>query len=107
MLMLFSLYCDMCDVFIEAQGGLQAIDVLASLLLVFLLQFVLLVMSKIICNADNNSNLLIPMIFCGTHKSVTLGFPIMQTMFGGLSHHMFFSLLYYFTMQRKCLWPCY
>lgn len=33
MLMLFSLYCDMCDVFIEAQGGLQAIDVLASLLL--------------------------------------------------------------------------
>lgn len=61
---------------------------------VFILQFILLVISKIICNADNNSTLLIPMIFCGTHKSVTLGklFDILSLNFSMISHTKFVFL---------------
>lgn len=38
MLMIFALFCDMCDVFIKAQAGLQTFDVFSSLVLGIILR---------------------------------------------------------------------
>ncbi|XP_044739282.1 sodium/bile acid cotransporter 7-B-like [Chrysoperla carnea] len=88
-LLLFIIYTTFCDTFMTHEMGLSAIDILVTIVLVLVLQILMMAMSYSI--ASNFPKLFSPsevvaIIFCSTHKSLTLGIPILRIMFHGYSH---------------------
>ncbi|KAF2900778.1 hypothetical protein ILUMI_05408 [Ignelater luminosus] len=86
--LLFVIYTTFCDTFHNPDTGLYATDILVTMILVLLIQMFLLLLSfsfakslKYFTPAD-----VVCAMFCSTHKSLTLGIPILRIMFHGLSH---------------------
>lgn len=86
--LLFVIYTTFCDTFHTPETGLNASDILVTMILVMLIQMLLLAISfsfarslRYFTPAD-----VVCAMFCSTHKSLTLGIPILRIMFHGLSH---------------------
>ncbi|KAJ8980370.1 hypothetical protein NQ317_009364 [Molorchus minor] len=95
--LLFVIYTTFCDTFLVPETGLSALDVLFTifsaigivLVSVFLLQITLLVISFKISRYPKrlfSPPDIIAAVFCSTHKSLTLGIPILRIMFHGYAH---------------------
>ncbi|KAL1489360.1 hypothetical protein ABEB36_014273 [Hypothenemus hampei] len=87
--LLFVIYTTFCDTFLVPETGLSALDVIFTIFSVMLLQVVLLTLSFKIANYFKQSfhpSDVIAIVFCATHKSLTLGIPILRIMFHGYSH---------------------
>ncbi|KAJ8916607.1 hypothetical protein NQ315_000252 [Exocentrus adspersus] len=87
--LLFVIYTTFCDTFLVPETGLSALDVIFTVFSVLLLQITLMVISfkasrylKKLFSAQD----IIAIVFCSTHKSLTLGIPILRIMFHGYSH---------------------
>ncbi|KAI4454841.1 solute carrier family 10 member 7 [Holotrichia oblita] len=87
--LLFVVYTTFCDTFMTADIGLDAVDVLITVALVLFIHFILIVISFRCAwyfrNYFNASDV-VAITFCSTHKSLTLGIPILRLMFQGYSH---------------------
>ncbi|XP_060533438.1 sodium/bile acid cotransporter 7-like [Cylas formicarius] len=86
--LLFVIYTTFCDTFLVPETGLSALDVIITIFSVLLLQIALIILSfkaaassKFFSPSD-----IIAVVFCSTHKSLTLGIPILRIMFHGYSH---------------------
>ncbi|XP_072388187.1 sodium/bile acid cotransporter 7-B-like isoform X2 [Diabrotica undecimpunctata] len=87
--LLFVIYTTFCDTFLVPETGLSALDVLFTIFSVLLMQLSLMMISfslANICIKYFNPQDIIAIIFCSTHKSLTLGIPILRIMFHGYSH---------------------
>ncbi|KAJ8967029.1 hypothetical protein NQ314_003146 [Rhamnusium bicolor] len=87
--LLFVIYTTFCDTFLVPETGLSALDVLFTVFSVLILQITLMWLSfkmsryfKQFFTAQD----VIAIVFCSTHKSLTLGIPILRIMFHGYSH---------------------
>ncbi|KAF5303292.1 hypothetical protein FQA39_LY10031 [Lamprigera yunnana] len=86
--LLFVIYTTFCDTFNIPETGLTASDILVTMFLVLLIQVLLLTISFVcakLCKHFTPADVVSAM-FCSTHKSLTLGIPILRIMFHGLSH---------------------
>lgn len=87
--LLFIIYSTFCDTFISPELGITAVDVLVTVLLVLFLQVLMTTVCYLVTSsfprfftpADT-----VAVLFCSTHKSLTLGIPILRIMFHGYSH---------------------
>ncbi|XP_050504397.1 sodium/bile acid cotransporter 7-B-like isoform X1 [Diabrotica virgifera virgifera] len=87
--LLFVIYTTFCDTFLVPETGLSALDVLFTVFSVLLMQLSLMMISFHLANMFIkyfNPQDIIAIIFCSTHKSLTLGIPILRIMFHGYSH---------------------
>jgi sodium/bile acid cotransporter 7 len=103
--LLFVIYTTFCDTFETPETGLSAPDILASvfsgtrphrtkqtlrrLVLVLFMQMVLMGVSYSMAQYLHQyftAQDTVAIIFCSTHKSLTLGIPILRIMFHGYSH---------------------
>ncbi|KRT78237.1 hypothetical protein AMK59_8546 [Oryctes borbonicus] len=87
--LLFVVYTTFCDTFMTPDIGLDAIDVLITVALVLFIHFVLIVASFRIAwyfRKYFTASDVVAIAFCSTHKSLTLGIPILRLMFQGYSH---------------------
>ncbi|EFA08480.1 sodium/bile acid cotransporter 7 [Tribolium castaneum] len=87
--LLFVIYTTFCDTFETPEHHLSAADVLASVFSVLLMQIILLGLSHAIAQCFQKHFTIqdvITIIFCSTHKSLTLGIPILRILFHGYSH---------------------
>lgn len=87
--LLYVIYTTFCDTFAQHEIGLNAVDVLVTIFLVLLIQMLLLAVS--FSAAQHFDRHFSPqdvaaIVFCATHKSLTLGIPILRIMFHGFSH---------------------
>lgn len=88
-LLLFVIYTTFCDVFLVPETGLDALDVIFTIFSVLLLQIVLILFSFKIATCMTQVFTppdVIAIVFCSTHKSLTLGIPILRIMFHGYAH---------------------
>ncbi|KAF6210169.1 hypothetical protein GE061_013271 [Apolygus lucorum] len=86
--LLFIIYTTFCDAFLTHDSPMNATDILFSVILVVMLQLVFLYASfhmaqnsKWFSAAD-----VVAITFCSTHKSLTLGIPILRILYSGYSH---------------------
>ncbi|BES94512.1 solute carrier family 10 (sodium bile acid cotransporter family), member 7 [Nesidiocoris tenuis] len=86
--LLFIIYTTFCDAFLTHDSPMNALDVLFCVLLVTLLQLAFLFTSfhlaknmELFTAAD-----IVAITFCSTHKSLTLGIPILRILYSGYSH---------------------
>ncbi|CAG9767708.1 unnamed protein product [Ceutorhynchus assimilis] len=107
--LLFVIYTTFCDTFLVPETGLSALDVIFTIFSVLLLQIALIILSFKISSSMKKSFTpadVIAIVFCSTHKSLTLGkftflikvvsklnifflfsgIPILKIMFHGYSH---------------------
>ncbi|XP_044763891.1 sodium/bile acid cotransporter 7-B-like [Coccinella septempunctata] len=87
--LLFVIYTTFCDTFLVSETGLSAIDVLITVLAVLFLQISFMLISFFLSQYFSNSFTradIVSITFCSTHKSLTLGIPILRIMFQGYSH---------------------
>ncbi|XP_063930497.1 sodium/bile acid cotransporter 7-B-like [Zophobas morio] len=87
--LLFVLYTTFCDTFKTPEPHIEALDVLAAVFSVVLMQMILMGLSYSLAqyyNSDFSSQDIIAIMFCSTHKSLTLGIPILRIMFHGYAH---------------------
>ncbi|CAH1099525.1 unnamed protein product [Psylliodes chrysocephalus] len=87
--LLFVIYTTFCDTFLVPETGLSAVDVLFTVFSVLLMQIILMLASFNLANKFRKyftSQDIIAIVFCSTHKSLTLGIPILRIMFHGYSH---------------------
>ncbi|KAK9874248.1 hypothetical protein WA026_002603 [Henosepilachna vigintioctopunctata] len=87
--LLFVIYTTFCDTFLVPETGLTALDVLLTVLTVLFLQIMFMIFSFFLSQYfDKNFKRsdIVCIIFCSTHKSLTLGIPILRIMFHGYSH---------------------
>ncbi|KAF5294331.1 hypothetical protein FQR65_LT10784 [Abscondita terminalis] len=86
--LLFVIYTTFCDTFSMPEGGLTATDILSTMFLVLLMQMMLLTISFYSAKSFKffGPTDVVCAMFCSTHKSLTLGIPILRIMFYGLSH---------------------
>ncbi|XP_023310942.1 sodium/bile acid cotransporter 7-like isoform X2 [Anoplophora glabripennis] len=87
--LLFVIYTTFCDTFLVPETGLSALDVIFTVFSVLILQLTLMGLSfkisryfKRLYSAQD----VIAIVFCSTHKSLTLGIPILRIMFHGYAH---------------------
>ncbi|XP_065332910.1 sodium/bile acid cotransporter 7-like [Cloeon dipterum] len=87
--LLLVIYATFCDTFVNDAGHMDASDILFAVLFVVILQVGLMslvfsVTSKLhrwFAPAD-----VVAILFCSTHKSLTLGIPMLRILFGGYAH---------------------
>ncbi|KAK5638242.1 hypothetical protein RI129_012537 [Pyrocoelia pectoralis] len=86
--LLFIIYTTFCDTFNMPESGLIATDILLTMFIVLVVQIVLLTLSFIMAKSIQYFSPadVVCAMFCSTHKSLTLGIPILRIMFHGLSH---------------------
>ncbi|XP_019763786.2 sodium/bile acid cotransporter 7-B [Dendroctonus ponderosae] len=87
--LLFVIYTTFCDTFLVPETGLSALDVIITIFSVLLLQMILIILSFKLANWFKgmfSPAEVIAIVFCSTHKSLTLGIPILRIMFHGYSH---------------------
>lgn len=87
--LLFVIYTTFCDTFLVSETGLNALDVLITVLTVVFLQITFMLVSFFISQHFTNSFTrgdIVSIVFCSTHKSLTLGIPILRIMFQGYPH---------------------
>ncbi|XP_056633063.1 sodium/bile acid cotransporter 7-like [Diorhabda sublineata] len=87
--LLFVIYTTFCDTFLVPETGLSALDVLFTVFSVLLMQLTLMLISFNISSRFRryfSPQDIIAIVFCSTHKSLTLGIPILRIMFHGYSH---------------------
>nr|CAH7754272.1 unnamed protein product [Callosobruchus chinensis] len=87
--LLFVIYTTFCDTFLVPETGLSALDVIFTVFTVLILQIVLMYLSFKLANRFRrhfSPQDVIAIVFCSTHKSLTLGIPILRIMFHGYSH---------------------
>lgn len=101
--LLFIIYTTFCDTFNVPDAGLMATDILLTMFIVLVVQMVLLGLSftmakSLRCFSPAD---VVCAMFCSTHKSLTLGIPILRIMFHGFSHlsHISLPLLVYHPTQ--------
>ncbi|CAG9862787.1 unnamed protein product [Phyllotreta striolata] len=102
--LLFVIYTTFCDTFLVTETGLSAVDVLYTIFSVLLMQISLvLICFNVAKKFDQYYSPpdVIAIVFCSTHKSLTLGIPILRIMFHGYSHlsQISLPLLVYHPMQ--------
>ncbi|KAE8751406.1 hypothetical protein FOCC_FOCC001980 [Frankliniella occidentalis] len=92
--LLLIIYTTFCDAFTEHDAGMNPVDILVTVLLVVIIQlsvmylaWVLSGISKVFSSSDR-----IAVTFCCSHKSLTLGIPILRILFAGYSHFSSISL---------------
>nr|CAI5834622.1 unnamed protein product [Callosobruchus analis] len=87
--LLFVIYTTFCDTFLVPETGLSALDVIFTVFTVLILQISLMYLSFKLANRFRryfSPQDIIAIVFCSTHKSLTLGIPILRIMFHGYSH---------------------
>ncbi|KAL3270919.1 hypothetical protein HHI36_021425 [Cryptolaemus montrouzieri] len=87
--LLFVIYTTFCDTFLVPETGLSALDVLFTVLSVLFMQISLMLISFFMSQyftSDFRRSDIVAIVFCSTHKSLTLGIPILRIMFHGYSH---------------------
>lgn len=87
--LLFVIYTTFCDTFLVSERGLSAIDILITVLAVVFLQIIFMLLSFFTSQYFSTTFQradIVSIIFCSTHKSLTLGIPILRIMFQGYSH---------------------
>ncbi|ELU03816.1 hypothetical protein CAPTEDRAFT_155695 [Capitella teleta] len=84
--LLLIIYTTFCDTFLQPVSDVDSVDLLIVVLMVLFLQGFLLLLVFILCQhlplqlTPQDS---IACLFCSTHKSLTLGIPILKVMFEG------------------------
>lgn len=90
--LLYIIYTSFCDMFLEENYSVDAHHVLITLFLVIIIQMVLMYSSFEISNFLSQKKKyysaqdIMAITFCSTHKSLTLGMPLLKTLYGGYSH---------------------
>ncbi|XP_066144878.1 sodium/bile acid cotransporter 7-B-like [Euwallacea fornicatus] len=87
--LLFVIYTTFCDTFLVPETGLSALDVIFTIFSVLILQIILIIISFRVSDFFKtyfSAADIIAIVFCSTHKSLTLGIPILKIMFQGYSH---------------------
>lgn len=84
--LLLIIYTTFCDSFESRDYGLNAVDVLLTVFLVLLLQMLLLAACFALAEGALAPADVAAALFCATHKSLTLGVPILRIMFHGFAH---------------------
>lgn len=86
--LLFVIYTTFCDTFETPETSLSALDVLLTVFSVVFMQVVLMTISyacgKYFRRFTDKD--VVAIVFCSTHKSLTLGIPILRILFHGYSH---------------------
>ncbi|XP_073988883.1 sodium/bile acid cotransporter 7-like [Rhodnius prolixus] len=87
-LLLFIIYTTFCDAFITHDTPMNASDILITIVLVLVIQIGLLYISFHSSQRTKwyNASDVVAITFCSTHKSLTLGIPILRILFSGYSH---------------------
>ncbi|CAH1118650.1 unnamed protein product [Phaedon cochleariae] len=87
--LLFVIYTTFCDTFLVPESGMSALDVIFTVFSVLILQVILMFLSFKFASSMKkhfDAQDIIAIVFCSTHKSLTLGIPILRIMFHGYSH---------------------
>ncbi|KAG8225802.1 hypothetical protein J437_LFUL005609 [Ladona fulva] len=88
--LLFIIYSTFCDTFSgREEAGMSAHHVLSTVALVVIVQLILLYIAFAVASRLKNwfsPHDVVTILFCSTHKSLTLGVPILRVLFGGYSH---------------------
>lgn len=87
--LLFVIYTTFCDTFQYPETALTATDVLVTVFLVIFIQLILMGISFSVGKRLKNHfspEDIVAIVFCSTHKSLTLGIPILRLMFHGYAH---------------------
>lgn len=92
--LLLIIYTTFCDAFLEHDAGMDPVDILVTVMLVVILQLLLMYLAwtfsglqKMFSTPDRAA-----ITFCCSHKSLTLGIPILRILFAGYSHFSSISL---------------
>lgn len=94
LLLLFIIYTTFCDAFIAHDTPMMASDILVTVILVVFIQLAFLYASfhlSLNLHWFNPADV-VAITFCSTHKSLTLGIPILRILFSGYSHFSQISL---------------
>ena len=92
--LLLIIYTTFCDAFLEHDAGMDPVDILVTVLLVVVIQLLLMYLAWTLSGLTqmfNNSDRA-AITFCCSHKSLTLGIPILRILFAGYSHFSSISL---------------
>ncbi|XP_059482646.1 sodium/bile acid cotransporter 7-like [Neocloeon triangulifer] len=87
--LLLVIYATFCDTFINDAGHMDASDILFAILFVVLLQVGLMSLVFSITSRLHrwfSPSDVVAILFCSTHKSLTLGIPMLRILFGGYAH---------------------
>ncbi|XP_046681910.1 sodium/bile acid cotransporter 7-B-like [Homalodisca vitripennis] len=85
--LLFIIFTTFCDALKTHDIGMNASDILITVALVLLLQISLLYISFHVAELFYSpADVIITVTFCATHKSLTLGVPILRILFAGYAH---------------------
>ncbi|XP_071442057.1 sodium/bile acid cotransporter 7-like [Hetaerina americana] len=88
--LLFIIYSTFCDTFAaKEESGMNAEDVLSTLVIVLGVQIFLLYLAFAVASRFGewfSPSDVVTILFCATHKSLTLGIPMLRILFGGYSH---------------------
>ncbi|XP_034234578.1 sodium/bile acid cotransporter 7-A-like isoform X2 [Thrips palmi] len=92
--LLLIIYTTFCDAFLEHDAGMDPVDILVTVMLVVIIQLLLMYLAwnisgltKMFSTPDRAA-----ITFCCSHKSLTLGIPILRILFAGYSHFSSISL---------------
>jgi len=87
-LLLFIIYTTFCDEFLAHDAPLNASDILITTIVVVLVQIGFLYISFHLSQHLGwfSPSDVVAITFCSTHKSLTLGIPILRILFSGYSH---------------------
>ncbi|XP_022190136.2 sodium/bile acid cotransporter 7-B [Nilaparvata lugens] len=89
MALLFIIFTTFCDAFRTHDIPMNAADILITVFLVVLIQMIFLYISFELSNYFSNTfapSDVVAITFCSTHKSLTLGIPILRILFSGYAH---------------------
>ncbi|XP_046384372.1 sodium/bile acid cotransporter 7-like isoform X2 [Ischnura elegans] len=88
--LLFIIYSTFCDTFAaREESGMSAHHVLSTIVLVVAVQIFLLYLAFAVASRLKEWFTppdVVTILFCSTHKSLTLGVPMLRVLFGGYSH---------------------
>ncbi|CAM1154410.1 SLC10A7 (predicted) [Pycnogonum litorale] len=88
-MLLFIIYTTFCDTFSREELGVDVTDLIGISLLVLLIQILLLCLCFFVTTFRQlgfSSADTVAIMFCATHKSLTLGIPILKILFGGYDY---------------------
>ncbi|KAK3907487.1 Sodium/bile acid cotransporter 7 [Frankliniella fusca] len=92
--LLLIIYTTFCDAFTEHDAGMNPVDILVTVLLVVIIQLLVMYLAWVLSGIPKGFNSFdrVAVAFCCSHKSLTLGIPILRILFAGYSHFSSISL---------------
>lgn len=84
-MLLLIIYCTFCDTFSTETSQINAKDLLLVGIIIFIIQssFLYLIFQTTSAGMDYSKKDVVSLMFCSTHKSLTLGMPILKIIYAG------------------------